>query len=136
MIVVNIFNGMEIELNSNEGPVSENLKIFRHFYYAKMCNLLFRSGLTKDDVSELTAPDFVCTYIDVRGDGFTELHFERNVPVAVCAAPAVKKEEPVVEVTEEPKNEETVETKEEVKTESVPEAPVKRGRGRPKKTVA
>lgn len=134
MIVVNIFNGMETELNSNEGPVSENLKIFRHFYYAKMCSLLFRSGLTKEEVNELTKPDFICTYLDVKDNGFAELHFERNVPATVCAP--VKKEEPVAEVIEEPKKEETVETKEEVKTESVPEAPVKRGRGRPKKTVA
>ena len=134
MIVVNIFNGMETELNSNEGPVSENLKIFRHFYYAKMCNLLFRSGLTKEEVNELTKPDFICTYLDVKDNGFAELHFERNVPATVCAP--VKKEEPVAEVAEEPKKEEAVETKEEVKTESVPEAPVKRGRGRPKKTVA
>lgn len=135
MIVVNIFNGMETELNSNEGPVSENLKIFRHFYYAKMCSLLFRNGLTKEDVNELTKPDFICTYLDVKDNGFAELHFERNVPaVTVCAT--VKKEEPVSEVTEEPKKEETVETKEEVKTESVPEVPVKRGRGRPKKIVA
>ena len=134
MIVVNIFNGMETELNSNEGPVSENLKIFRHFYYAKMCSLLFRSGLTKEEVNELTKPDFICTYLDVKDNGFAELHFERNVPVTTCSP--IKKEEPVAEVTEEPKKEETVETKEEVKTESVPEAPVKRGRGRPKKIVA
>ena len=134
MIVVNIFNGMETELNSNEGPVSENLKIFRHFYYAKMCSLLFRSGLTKEEVNELTKPDFICTYLDVKDNGFAELHFERNVPAAVCAP--VTKEEPKTEVTEEPKQEEKVETQEEVKTEFAPEAPAKRGRGRPKKTVA
>lgn len=130
---------METELNSNEGPVSENLKIFRHFYYAKMFNLVGCSNITKEFVNSLTAPDFICTYLDIKGSGFAELHFERNIP---SAKPVEKPVEPTAKVvsldttentvTEGP-SEEPTDVQEEIKTESAPETPVKRGRGRPKK---
>ena len=80
MIIVNIFNGMETELTSNEGPVSENVKIFRHYCYAKMCNLIGMSNITTEYVTSLTMPYFECTYIEVTGQGFAELHFERYTP--------------------------------------------------------
>lgn len=82
MIIVNIFNGMEIELTSNEGNYSDNVKIFRHYYYAKMCNLLGCRNLTKEVVSSITAPDFICTSVNIQGNGFAELRFERNIPSA------------------------------------------------------
>lgn len=136
---------METELTNDEGPVSENLKLFRHFYYAKMCNLIGLNGITKEYVNSLTAPDFECTYIDVRSGGFAELHFERIVPkpVVSCAGTV----ETNVEEPEEPEastdkealiesiNKVIEETTDAPKTPEVPEitAPVKRGRGRPKK---
>ena len=133
---------METELTNDEGPVSENLKLFRHFYYAKMCNLIGLNGVTKEYVNSLTAPDFECTYIDVRNGGFAELHFERIVP-----KPAAPVQETKVEEPEEPKastdkealiesiNKVIEETPDASETPEVPEtpAPVKRGRGRPKK---
>ena len=136
---------METELTTNEGPVSENLKLFRHFYYAKMCNLIGLNGVTKEYVNSLTAPDFECTYIDVRNGGFAELHFERIVP-----KPAAPVQETKVEGPEEPEAstdkealiesinkviEETPDAPDAPETPEVPEtpAPVKRGRGRPKK---
>lgn len=142
MIVVNFYNSMETELTTNEGPVSENLKLFRHFYYAKMCNLIGLNGVTKEYVNSLTAPDFECTYIDVRSGGFAELHFERIVP-----KPAAPVQETKVEEPEEPEastdkealiesiNKVIEETPDAPETPEVPEtpAPVKRGRGRPKK---
>lgn len=142
MIVVNFYNSMETELTTNEGPVSENLKLFRHFYYAKMCNLIGLNGVTKEYVNSLTAPDFECTYIDVRNGGFAELHFERIVP-----KPAAPVQETKVEEQEEPEastdkealiesiNKVIEETPDAPETPEVPEtpAPVKRGRGRPKK---
>ena len=142
MIVVNFYNSMETELTTNEGPVSENLKLFRHFYYAKMCNLIGLNGVTKEYVNSLTAPDFECTYIDVRSGGFAELHFERIVP-----KPAAPVQETKVEEPEEPEastdkealiesiNKVIEETPDAPETQEVPEtpAPVKRGRGRPKK---
>ena len=142
MIVVNFYNSMETELTTNEGPVSENLKLFRHFYYAKMCNLIGLNGVTKEYVNSLTAPDFECTYIDVRSGGFAELHFERIVP-----KPAAPVQETKVEEPEEPEastdkealiesiNKVIEETPDVPETPEVPEtpAPVKRGRGRPKK---
>lgn len=142
MIVVNFYNSMETELTTNEGPVSENLKLFRHFYYAKMCNLIGLNGVTKEYVNSLTAPDFECTYIDVRNGGFAELHFERIVP-----KPAAPVQETKVEEPEEPEastdkealiesiNKVIEETPDAPETSEVPEtpAPVKRGRGRPKK---
>ena len=145
MIIVNFYNSMETELISNEGPVSENLKIFRHFYYAKMCNLIGLSGITKEYVSSLTAPDFECTYIEVKSGGFAELHFERIVPKP--AAPVQNTVETNVKEHEEPEastdkealiesiNNVIKETPDAPTTPEVPETPipVKRGRGRPKK---
>lgn len=142
MIVVKFYNSMETELTNDEGPVSENLKLFRHFYYAKMCNLIGLNGVTKEYVNSLTAPDFECTYIDVRNGGFAELHFERIVPKPVATVHETKVEEP-----EEPEastdkealiesiNKVIEETPDAPETPEVPEthAPVKRGRGRPKK---
>ena len=133
---------METELTTNEGPVSENLKLFRHFYYAKMCNLIGLNSVTKEYVNSLTAPDFECTYIDVRNGGFAELHFERIVP-----KPAAPVQETKVEEPEEPEastdkealiesiNKVIEETPDAPETPEVSEtpAPVKRGRGRPKK---
>ena len=143
MIVVNFYNGMETELTSNEGPVSENLKIFKHYYYSKMCNLIGLSGVTKEYVNSLTMPDFECTYIDVKSGGFAELHFERYVP---------KPAAPVVEIAKTEEKEPEGSTDKEALIESInkvieetpdsvetpaetetPPAPVKRGRGRPKK---
>lgn len=142
MIVVNFYNSMETELTTNEGPVSENLKLFRHFYYAKMCNLIGLNGVTKEYVNSLTAPDFECTYIDVRSGGFAELHFERIVPKT--EVPVQKTVETKVEEPKEPEastdKEALIESINKVIEETpdapeVPEtpAPVKRGRGRPKK---
>lgn len=142
MIVVNFYNSMETELTTNEGPVSENLKLFRHFYYSKMCNLIGLNGVTKEYVNSLTAPDFECTYIDVRNGGFAELHFERIVPKP--AAPVQETVETKVEEPEEPEastdKEALIESINKVIEETpdapeVPETPtpVKRGRGRPKK---
>lgn len=133
---------METELTNDEGPVSENLKLFRHFYYAKMCNLIGLNGVTKEYVNSLTAPDFECTYIDVRNGGFAELHFERIVPKP--AAPVEETVETKVEETEASTDKEALiesinkvieETPDAPETPEVPEtpAPVKRGRGRPKK---
>ena len=136
---------METELTNDEGPVSENLKIFRHFYYAKMCNLVGLNGITKEYVNSLTAPDFECTYIDVRNGGFAELHFERIVPKP--AAPVKEIVETKVEELEETEastdkealiksiNKVIEETPDAPETPEVHEtpAPVKRGRGRPKK---
>ena len=133
---------METELTNDEGPVSENLKLFRHFYYAKMCNLIGLNGVTKEYVNSLTAPDFECTYIDVRSGGFAELHFERIVPKP--AAPVKETVETKVEETEASTDKEALiesinkvieETPDAPETPEVPEtpAPVKRGRGRPKK---
>lgn len=136
---------METELTNDEGPVSENLKLFRHFYYTKMCNLIGLNGVTKEYVDSLTAPDFECTYIDVRSGGFAELHFERILP-----KPAAPVQETVETNVEEPEEHETSTDKEALiesinkvieethdapETPEVPEtpAPVKRGRGRPKK---
>ena len=142
MIVVKFYNSMETELTNDEGPVSENLKLFRHFYYAKMCNLIGLNGVTKEYVNSLTAPDFECTYIDVRSGGFAELHFERIVPKP--AAPVQETVETKVEETEASTDKEALsesinkvieETPEAPETPEVTEtpAPVKRGRGRPKK---
>lgn len=133
---------METELTNDEGPVSENLKLFRHFYYAKMCNLIGLNGITKEYVNSLTAPDFECTYIDVRSGGFAELHFERIVPKP--AAPVQETVETKVEESEASTDKEALiesinkvieETPYAPETPEVPEtpAPVKRGRGRPKK---
>ena len=133
---------METELTNDEGPVSENLKLFRHFYYAKMCNLIGLNGVTKEYVNSLTAPDFECTYIDVRSGGFAELHFERIVPKP--AAPVQETVETKVEETEASTDKEALiesinkvieETPDAPETPEVTEtpAPVKRGRGRPKK---
>lgn len=133
---------METELTNDEGPVSENLKLFRHFYYAKMCNLIGLNGVTKEYVNSLTAPDFECTYIDVRNGGFAELHFERIV--SKPAAPVQETVETKVEETEASTDKEALiesinkvieETPDAPETPEVPEtpAPVKRGRGRPKK---
>jgi len=142
MIVVNFYNSMETELTTNEGPVSENLKLFRHFYYAKMCNLIGLNGITKEYVNSLTAPDFECTYIDVRSGGFAELHFERIVPKPAAPVQETKIEEPEVpeastdkEALIESINKVIEETPDAPETPEVPEtpAPVKRGRGRPKK---
>lgn len=144
MIVVKFFNGMETELSNDDGTVSENLKIFRHYYYSKMCNLIGLNGVTKEYVDSLTMPDFECTYIDVKSGGFAELHFERYVPKP--ASPVVEtvkadEEEPegstdkaaLIEsinkvIEETPDSAETP-----AETETPPPAPVKRGRGRPKK---
>lgn len=145
MIVVKFYNSMETELTNDEGPVSENLKLFRHFYYTKMCNLIGLNGVTKEYVDSLTAPDFECTYIDVRSGGFAELHFERILP-----KPAAPVQETVETKVEEPEEHETSTDKEALiesinkvieETHDAPEtpevpktpAPVKRGRGRPKK---
>ena len=136
---------METELTNDEGPVSENLKLFRHFYYAKMCNLIGLNGVTKEYITSLTAPDFECTYVDVRSGGFAELHFERIVPKP--EAPVQETVETNVTESEEPEastdkkaliesiNKVIEETPDAPKTPEVPEtpAPVKRGRGRPKK---
>ena len=133
---------METELTNDEGPVSENLKLFRHFYYAKMCNLIGLSGVTKEYVNSLTAPDFECTYIDVRNGGFAELHFERIVPKPAATVHETKVEEPEEheastdkEALIESINKVIEETPDAPETPEVPEtpAPVKRGRGRPKK---
>lgn len=142
MIVVKFYNSMETELTNDEGPVSENLKLFRHFYYAKMCNLIGLSGVTKEYVNSLTAPDFECTYIDVRNGGFAELHFERIVPKPAATVHETKVEEPEEheastdkEALIESINKVIEETPDAPETPEVPEtpAPVKRGRGRPKK---
>lgn len=142
MIVVKFYNSMETELTNDEGPVSENLKLFRHFYYAKMCNLIGLNGVTKEYVNSLTAPDFECTYIDVRNGGFAELHFERIVPKPAATVHETKVEEPEEheastdkEALIESINKVIEETPDAPETPEVPEtpAPVKRGRGRPKK---
>lgn len=145
MIVVKFYNSMETELTNDEGPVSENLKLFRHFYYAKMCNLIGLNGITKEYVNSLTAPDFECTYIDVRSGGFAELHFERIVPkpaVSCAGTTETKVKEPKEteastdkEALIESINKVIEETPDAPETSEVPEtpAPVKRGRGRPKK---
>jgi len=139
MIVVNFYNSMETELTNDEGPVSENLKLFRHFYYAKMCNLIGLNGVTKEYVNSLTAPDFECTYIDVRNGGFAELHFERIVPKPAVPVQETKVEEPEASTDKEALiesiNKVIEETPDAPETPEVPEtpAPVKRGRGRPKK---
>lgn len=161
MIVVKIYNSMETELTNDEGPVSENLKIFRHFYYAKMCNLIGLTGITKEYVDSLTAPDFECTYVDIRNGGFAELHFERIVPksTSLGASSAVSQlhangtrehevsEESVsttLKETEASTDKEALiesinkvieETPDVPETTKIPETstPVKRGRGRPKK---
>ena len=70
MITVQIFNGMETELSTNEGAVSENLKIFRHFYYSKMCNLVGMTSVTKEYVNTLVQPDFECISAEVTNGGF------------------------------------------------------------------
>lgn len=138
MIVVKFFNGMETELSNDDGSVSENLKIFRHYYYSKMCNLIGLNGVTKEYVDSLTMPDFECTYIDVKSGGFAELHFERYVP---------KPASPVVEIAKADEEEPEGSTDKAALIESInkvieetpdsaetpPPAPVKRGRGRPKK---
>lgn len=130
---------METELTNDEGPVSENLKLFRHFYYAKMCNLIGLNGVTKEYVNSLTAPDFECTYIDVRNGGFAELHFERIVPKPAVPVQETKVEEPEASTDKEALiesiNKVIEETPDAPETPEVPEtpAPVKRGRGRPKK---
>ena len=130
---------METELTNDEGPVSENLKLFRHFYYAKMCNLIGLNGVTKEYVKSLTAPDFECTYIDVRNGGFAELHFERIVPKPAATVHETKVEEPEASTDKEALiesiNKVIEETPDAPETPEVPEtpAPVKRGRGRPKK---
>lgn len=148
MIVVKFYNSMETELSTDEGPVSENLKLFRHFYYSKMCNLIGSNNITKEYVNLLTAPDFECTYIDVRSGGFAELHFERVVPKS--AAPVqetvqtkVKEPEEIEASTDKEALIESIinkvieETSGASEVSEVPEtpapAPVKRGRGRPKK---
>jgi len=150
MIVVNFYNGMETELKNDEGPVSENLKLFRHFYYSKMCNLIGLNGVTKEYVNSLTAPDFECTYIDVKSGGFAELHFERiepKKPTEIAKAKIQQEQLETVEETETSTDKEAlVESINKVIEETpdapeVPEmtkaletsAPVKRGRGRPKK---
>ena len=139
MIVVKFYNSMETELTNDEGPVSENLKLFRHFYYAKMCNLIGLNGVTKEYVNSLTAPDFECTYIDVRNGGFAELHFERIVPKPAATVHETKVEEPEASTDKEALiesiNKVIEETPDALETPEVPEtsAPVKRGRGRPKK---
>ena len=130
---------METELTNDEGPVSENLKLFRHFYYAKMCNLIGLNSITKEYVNSLTAPDFECTYIDVRSGGFAELHFERIVPKPAVPVQETKVEEPEASTDKEALiesiNKVIEETPDAPETPEVPEtpAPVKRGRGRPKK---
>lgn len=139
MIVVKFYNSMETELTNDEGQVSENLKLFRHFYYAKMCNLIGLNGVTKEYVNSLTAPDFECTYIDVRNGGFAELHFERIVPKPAATVHETKVEEPEASTDKEALiesiNKVIEETPDALETPEVPEtpAPVKRGRGRPKK---
>ena len=139
MIVVKFYNSMETELTNDECPVSENLKLFRHFYYAKMCNLIGLNGVTKEYVNSLTAPDFECTYIDVRNGGFAELHFERIVPKPAVPVQETKVEEPEASTDKEALiesiNKVIEETPDAPETPEVPEtpAPVKRGRGRPKK---
>lgn len=139
---------METELTNDDGPVSENLKLFRHFYYAKMCNLIGLNGVTKEYVNSLTAPDFECTYIDVRSGGFAELHFERiepKKPAEIVKAKIKQEQAETVEETETSTDKEALvesinkvieETPDAPETPEVPETPappVKRGRGRPKK---
>ena len=139
---------METELSNDDGPVSENLKLFRHFYYAKMCNLIGLNGVTKEYVNSLTAPDFECTYIDVRSGGFAELHFERiepKKPTEIMKAKIKQEQVETVEETETSTDKEALvesinkvieETPDAPETPEVPETPappVKRGRGRPKK---
>ena len=141
MIVVKFYNSMETELTNDEGQVSENLKLFRHFYYAKMCNLIGLNGVTKEYVNSLTAPDFECTYVDVRSGGFAELHFERIVPKPEAPVQetvetnVTESEEPEASTDKESINKVIEETPDAPKTPEVSEtpAPVKRGRGRPKK---
>lgn len=150
MIIVKFYNSMETELSNDEGPVSENLKFFRHFYYSKMCNLIGLNSVTKEYVNSLTAPDFECTYIDVRSGGFIELHFERimSKPAATVQETNKTTDEKSEEIEEteactdkeafiESINKVIEETPDAHETHEVPEtptsAPVKRGRGRPKK---
>ena len=142
MIIVKFYNSMETELTNDEGPVSENLKLFRHFYYAKMCNLIGLNCVTKEYVNSLTAPDFECTYIDVRSDGFVELHFERIVskPTATVHETVETKVEEHDDSTDKEAFIESINKVIEATTDA-PETPevtetqslVKRGRGRPKK---
>lgn len=141
---------MEIELTSNEGNYSDNVKIFRHYYYAKMCNLIGCKNLTKEVVSCITAPDFICTSVNIQGNGFAELCFERNIPGAnVENKPVVRvlpKQEPTVfnvaekeyidydgEKVSETLTKKKVETTTTTTANSATSAPEKRGRGRPKK---
>ena len=134
MITVQIFNGMETELSTNEGAVSENLKIFRHFYYSKMCNLVGMTSVTKEYVNTLVQPDFECISAEVTNGGFIELKFERVEPqqaetpcssTIYCAPTEDLKRETINNVTEEVVKEATV-------TE---EQPKKKKRGRPPKSA-
>lgn len=77
MIIVNIYNGMEVELDSSEGSASENFKIFRHYYYSKICNLIHCKTWNKDYVSQCVEPDFKCISIETDNSGFVKLGFER-----------------------------------------------------------
>ena len=77
MIIVNIYNGMEVELDSSEGSASENFKIFRHYYYSKICNLLHCNNWDRDYITQFVEPDFRCVSVETDNSGFVKLGFER-----------------------------------------------------------
>lgn len=68
---------MEVELDSSEGSASENFKIFRHYYYSKICNLIHCKIWNKDYVTSFVEPDFKCVSIETDNSGFVKLGFER-----------------------------------------------------------
>lgn len=77
MIIVNIYNGMEVELDSSEGTVSENFKIFKHYYYSKVCNLIHCKNWNIDYVTKFVEPDFKCVNVETDNSGFVKLVFDR-----------------------------------------------------------
>lgn len=74
---MNIYNGMEIELDSSEGTASENFKIFRHYYYSKICNLIHCKNWDRDYITQFVEPDFKCVNVETDNSGFVKICFER-----------------------------------------------------------
>lgn len=68
---------MEIELDSSEGTASENFKIFRHYYYSKICNLIHCKNWDRDYITQFVEPDFKCVNVETDNSGFVKICFER-----------------------------------------------------------
>lgn len=115
MIIVNIYNGMEVELDSSEGVASENAKIFRHYYYSKVCSLIHCKTWNKDYITKFVEPDFKCVSIDTDNSGFVKLGFERvyqqSEPVEVKRGRGRPRKDSYPQQTEQ---EDTVEQQEEI----------------------